>query len=388
MKLRPIALSVLVSFMPIATASPVAWAQATAEDPTTAMARARFKEGVEYYDKGQFDLARAAFLQAYALKKHPAVLLNLAWSCLKGGHALEAERYFRQFLAEGKEITEHQRADANDGLTQSHAKLGRIEVAASAGTEITIDGEAVGAAPLPDAPFVEAGAHTVKMRGPDGAVDTQSVTVAAGEKSVVRFSRAVPPSAAPAPTPAPAPPPTETTAPAAAPAPTPAVQPTVVSPPSEQPHGSMSYVPMIVTGAVAVSAGVVAAIFGLVSKNDAQNNANTVGTQIANFEAMQGVRPAGCDNATLMRLGGDASNASTPRGMTASACKVWNDDNSNVNADATVANIALGVAIVAAAGTIVYGIVYAVNHHASAPTAALVPMVDASSGGLMVLGRF
>ncbi len=70
------------------------------------MARTRFKEGVSFYDKGQYEQARAAFLQAYALKKHPAVLLNLAWSSLKSGHALESEHYFKQFLAEGKDSTD------------------------------------------------------------------------------------------------------------------------------------------------------------------------------------------------------------------------------------------------------------------------------------------
>ena len=83
----------------------------------------------------------ASFLQAYALKKHPAVLLNLAWSCLKSGHAMEAEKNFKLFLSEGKDITDKQRADANDGLNQSHSKLGRIEVSAVPGTEVTVDGE-------------------------------------------------------------------------------------------------------------------------------------------------------------------------------------------------------------------------------------------------------
>lgn len=385
MKLRPIALSVLVAFLPVATASPTAWAQAAAEDPTMAMARARFKEGVEYYDKGQYELARAAFLQAYALKKHPAVLLNLAWSCMKGGHALEAERYFKQFLAEGKEITDRQRADANDGLTQAHAKLGRLEVAAAAGTEITIDGESMGAAPLADAPFVEAGAHTVKMKAPDGTLDTQSVTVTAGEKSVVRFSRALAPAAPPAPPP-PAP---EPAAPAANPTPSPAAT-TATPPPSGAPdhpsHGPMSFVPIIVTGALALVAGGVAVGFGIIAKNTAQDNADNVGTQIANYEALQGVQPAGCDNPTLTRLSGDAANTSTPRGLASNACKTWNDNNSKVNADATVGNIALGVAIAAAAGTLVYGIIYAT--HSSAPKAAIAPMVDRSSGGLVLLGRF
>ena len=55
---------------------------------------------MDFYDKGQFENARLAFLQAYALKKHPAVLLNLAQSSAKAGHPLEAAKYFQQFLKE------------------------------------------------------------------------------------------------------------------------------------------------------------------------------------------------------------------------------------------------------------------------------------------------
>ena len=114
MKTRPLAVALLVALAPMTFPMP-ARGQAPAEDATTAMARARFKEGVSFYDKGEFEQARASFLQAYALKKHPAVLLNLAWSCLKSGHVLEGEKYFEQLLAEGKEITDKQRADATDG---------------------------------------------------------------------------------------------------------------------------------------------------------------------------------------------------------------------------------------------------------------------------------
>ena len=106
MKTRPLAAALILALAP-ATLPVRAWAQ-PAEDATTSMARARFKEGVEFYDKGEFEQARASFLQAYALKKHPAVLLNLAWSCLKSGHAMEAEKYFKQFLSEGKDITDKQ----------------------------------------------------------------------------------------------------------------------------------------------------------------------------------------------------------------------------------------------------------------------------------------
>src|ERR1700722_4076000 len=126
-KTRPLAFALILALAPAATLPPrAAFAQA-ADDATTKMARQRFQEGVAFFDKGQFEMARAAFLQAYALRKHPTVLLNLAQSSLKSGHSLEAARYFQQFLKESG-VTEAQRADATHGLGEARMKLGRIDV--------------------------------------------------------------------------------------------------------------------------------------------------------------------------------------------------------------------------------------------------------------------
>ncbi len=187
MRAPRVALALLIALAPGAYAAPV-FAQAGSEDAITTMARARFKEGVVFYDKGEYEQARAAFLQAYALKKHPAVLLNLAWSSLKSGHVLEGKKYFEQFLNEAKDATDKQRADANDGLSQSKAKLGRIEIQAPSGTDVMVDGDHTGTAPISDPVFVDPGAHTVKFKGPDGTTDTESVSVLAGQKAVAKFS--------------------------------------------------------------------------------------------------------------------------------------------------------------------------------------------------------
>src|SRR5258708_3047755 len=143
MKPSSLAAVLLIVFAPVAATAPPCRAQSASEDATTAMARSRFKEGVNFYDKGEYELARASFLQPYALKNHPAILLNLAGSFLKAGHALEAHRYFKQFLSEGKDITDKQRADANEGVAQARAKLAQIDIVAPAGADITVDGERV-----------------------------------------------------------------------------------------------------------------------------------------------------------------------------------------------------------------------------------------------------
>ncbi len=359
-------------------------AQSSGEDATTDVARTRFKEGVSFYDKGQYEQARAAFLQAYALKKHPAVLLNLAWSSLKSGHTLESEHYFKQFLAEGKDSTDKQRADATDGLNQSHAKLGRIDVMAAAGTEVTVDGDKAGTTPLPEPILVEPGAHTVKFKGPDGATDTDSVTVLAGEKAIARFAKtasAAP--VAPAPAPAPAAPPAATEAPP--PAPPVEEEPAKQPPPeaSKEPVSAGSHpnvlsppqnlVPVVIGGVVMV-ASIGLAIGVVFAKQSAQDKANTTADQIR-------------------AAGGTSCNPPAPLSLTGitEACDRFISDNNDVNTDATIGNIAVGVGVAALAATVVYWLVADKpddTNHSAMTTPALVPIVGPSLGGLSLAGRF
>src|SRR6266498_5539201 len=91
-------------------------AAAQEKDAVTETARRRFQEGVKFFDQKRYEEARAAFLQAYALKHHPAVLLNLAQSEVRSGHPVEAAKHFAAFLREGSMATEAQRSDAEKGL--------------------------------------------------------------------------------------------------------------------------------------------------------------------------------------------------------------------------------------------------------------------------------
>jgi len=380
----------LLALAPGAFPSP-ALAQSTADDPTTAMARARFKEGVDFFDKGSFEQARASFLQAYALKKHPAVLLNLAWSCLKSGHALEAERYFRQYLNESKDSTDKQRADANDGLNQSHAKLGRIEVVAASGTDVAIDGEHEGSTPLGDAVYVEPGAHTVKFKGTDGATDTNSVTVLAGEKAIARFAKLVtaptPPPPPAATEPPPPPPPKEESAEEEEPKPEEHTEakPAPRTPEPEPTHGSsgLSLVPAIVGGIVVIAGGVVAGVM-LNSKQTAQSKANATAANITTNGGKSCVPPT----------------PSTLQGL-AQACQSFKSDTQDINTDATIGNVAVGVGGVALAATIVYYVIAAVHNDSASSAqsgggattgffkgAVLTPEVGRQTGGLSFTASF
>jgi hypothetical protein len=162
------------------------------DDVTLTMARERFKEGVAYFDKKDFAKARVAFLQAYALKKHPAVLLNLAQSELRSGHEADAAKHFAQYLREHKEATEAERQGAETGLTAAKALVAEVSLEVDAtGAEIYVDGDLEGQAPLPGSIYLAPGAHEIQARK-DGKTATSEVNAAAGQSTTVTLKVGTP----------------------------------------------------------------------------------------------------------------------------------------------------------------------------------------------------
>lgn len=158
------------------------------DDVTLTMARERFKEGVGYFDKKDFAKARVAFLQAYALKKHPAVLLNLAQSELRSGHEADAAKHFAQYLREHKDATEAERQGADTGLTAAKALVSEVTLEVDAiGAEIYVDGDLEGQAPLPGSIYLTPGAHQIEARK-DGKTASGDVNATAGQATSLRLS--------------------------------------------------------------------------------------------------------------------------------------------------------------------------------------------------------
>jgi len=152
------------------------------------MARERFKEGVGYFDKKDFAKARVAFLQAYALKKHPAVLLNLAQSELRSGHEADAAKHFAQYLREHRDATEGERQGADTGLTAAKALVSEVTLDVDAtGAEIYVDGDLEGQAPLPGSIYLTPGAHQIEARK-DGKSVNGDVNATAGQSTRLRLS--------------------------------------------------------------------------------------------------------------------------------------------------------------------------------------------------------
>jgi hypothetical protein len=376
MTTRRIAAAVLFAFLPIAVSLPSpAFAQ---DDATTVQARARFKEGVDAFDKGKYEEARLAFLQAYTLKKHPSVLLNLAQSSAKSNHPLEASKYFQQFLKESTNATPQQKKDAESGLAEVRQRLGRIDVVAPAGTDVSIDDQRVGTTPF-EPVDVEIGVHTVKS-----STQSVSVTAVAGQRVEAKLG-----------TTASAPPPVVPVAPASS-------APAAADPQTSNANGSASTdtikpkkasllsppesMTPVYIGLGAAGVGLVSAIVFAAFKADAQSKADTVANDIRTAARARGLEVQGvCNNPSAPEFG--------------NACKTLRDNNSKVDTNATIANVSLvvmGVGLVVAAVWYVAGPKRDDAKPASAnlrlpkkpASPVLTPYAGWNNGGLTLAGEF
>jgi tetratricopeptide (TPR) repeat protein len=165
-------------------------------DVETEEARRRFQEGVRFYDQRQYDKARLSFLQAYALKPHPAVLLNLAQSELRAGHYAEAATNFAKYIRENPsaEAMDH----ARTAFEEARKRVVEVNVAVNQPDAIiTVDGVEAGKSPLPDVLYVTPGARTIGAEK-EGAHASHLLRAEAGQRLYVTLELQAPWAAVPA----------------------------------------------------------------------------------------------------------------------------------------------------------------------------------------------
>jgi hypothetical protein len=135
-------------------------------------------------------------VQAYALKKHPAVLLNLAQSELRSNHERDAAEHFAIYLREATDASAPEREAAQAGLAAAKLVVGEVQVAADAGGEVFVDGRSQGIAPLPGPIYLDAGTHTLELKKGD-RIASQSVTIKPGDSKQARLVLSAEQAAAP-----------------------------------------------------------------------------------------------------------------------------------------------------------------------------------------------
>lgn len=366
-----------------------AWAD---EDPTTtAAARERFKEGVSYFDQKQYEKARAAFLQAYALKKHPAVLLNLAQSELRSGHERDAAKHFAIYLREATDASAPERDAAQSGLAAAKAVLAEINVSTSPDAEILVDGQSEGTSPLPGPVYLEPGTHTIEAKK-GSRVAKLTLTAKPGETKDARVLFDVEPAkVAPSARPASA-------APTQASDEEPATSETSTSSGGRQP-----FFRWLLTSPAGVISGGSTVLLGLgsggfaVAATLSYGDADDTAGEIKAATRVDAVPTRGiCTNprAILSQnnyMGGDPSQIASRAKNYEDACSEHQDSVDQGDTFKTVATVAgIGAGVMAVTTVVLY---FATAPRENAPASessnvTVLPWLSGSDGGVSVFGRF
>ena len=257
-----------------------------AADPTSALGKPsnkqealqRYNEGVARSEKGEYELARLAFLQAYALDPAPHLLWNLGISEAKSHHFVDALGHLRAYL-KMPDATPKQRSVAQPLVDAAARETGHITVALDAGTDVRLDGNLV-ARPMVDVLDVDPGSHVVTAQ--QGS-RSKTVTVSAGPGETasvdLRFLA-----------PEPEPNRVSMAAPTSAPEATSVSPPPSALPDATPPPARGSDTPRVVVIAGLGIASVGSLIAGVAMLVDAKNKADEASTALASVPSM----PSAC----------------------------------------------------------------------------------------------
>jgi hypothetical protein len=134
---------------------------ASAQDEDQAHAKERFERGVTEYEAGQFTEALADFQEAYRLKPHPLVRVNMANCYDKLDRPVEAIFHFELFMSSQQGKPE-QREEVKEALKSLRKRIGKLLLSvAPDGARVAIDAVDERRAPIMEPMVLKAGPHEI-----------------------------------------------------------------------------------------------------------------------------------------------------------------------------------------------------------------------------------
>jgi len=160
------------------------------------------REAAKQADEGHAEPARQLYMKACALMPTPRCLRSLASTDLEAGHPVEALKHFREELAHPRasvDLTPDKLERDRKLLRDAYAQAGHVEIRASEGATIALDGQPLGD-PLPADRVVDVlpGPHAVEARLADH-VARVDVTATPGAIVAADLTIELHPAALPAP---------------------------------------------------------------------------------------------------------------------------------------------------------------------------------------------
>jgi hypothetical protein len=186
-RLRVAVLSALLPLV-FSQVSSAQTALSTTPSISVAEAQRRFEEGVKAYDQKNYEAARVAFAQAYALEPLPQLLVNLGHMELRTARFVEGARHLSQALREA-DIGVEERRKAEEALKAAEQKVGRVQIELNVdGATLVIDDDKVGTSPMIYAWYVEPGEHRVRASKKGYAPRDEVFGVSKAQTKTIRLS--------------------------------------------------------------------------------------------------------------------------------------------------------------------------------------------------------
>jgi hypothetical protein len=155
---------------------------AAQSDADRERARAEFDRGVAAYTAENFQGALEAFQEAYRLRPHPTVRVNMANCYDHLNRPIEAIFHYEHYLTEsGRGAPAEQRREVEDALRRLRARVGDVTLrVAPDGAMVVIDEGDSRRAPILDAVRLAAGTHRLETRLAGYRTDRRTVDVPGG----------------------------------------------------------------------------------------------------------------------------------------------------------------------------------------------------------------
>lgn len=166
------------------------------------VARQAFREGVEAFQQGAWEVARTRFALALRLRPSPLVRFNLALACRNGNHLVDALEHYRDFLrdASAEPALAERRAAAEREVVYIRAHLAwlRVDTSGDAPVRFELDGLPQSVDLVGREIPVDPGPHRILLDGSAGNRQERDGSFYEGEhvRVPVEFSRERPATAA------------------------------------------------------------------------------------------------------------------------------------------------------------------------------------------------
>jgi hypothetical protein len=150
------------TFLGVSLAFAVATAPAVAE-PLPADGKWWFEEGTAALKRHSYEEALSDFGRSLAIARRGSVLRGMALAEWHLGKRIDAMKHLREAL-QSSTLPAELREAAKQDFDEAYKATGHVEIDAPQGANVTVDGQAVGTAPLADSLDVEVGARTIEAR--------------------------------------------------------------------------------------------------------------------------------------------------------------------------------------------------------------------------------